>query len=90
MMMLVYDASEVHKEERPLTLALSTYSGAKVMLTNTKTDRSDLLKRTADYIRNHKASVVYSDDPNIVQGWYSIVLFEALVCLSAVFNRMLK
>lgn len=55
-------------EKQPITLSLSTYAGAKTMLADTKTDQSDLFKRTVNYIENHKASILYSSETNIVQG----------------------
>lgn len=67
-MLMISSNTVTPLEKQPITLSLSTYAGAKTMLADTKTDQSDLFKRTVNYIENHKASILYSSETNIVQG----------------------
>lgn len=78
MMLLLFDASTIRQAEPPISVALSTYSRAKIMMTDTKTDQFNMFKRTVNYVENHKASILYSNTPNIVQGSYRGLPFVSL------------
>lgn len=67
---VMYTAGAFFKEEQPLSLSLSTYPNAKVMMTDHRKNPTDLFNGTWNYIQANGDEIIPAYNTNIDNGKY--------------------